>query len=81
MLVVVVGQRIMWSLCHKHSRHLKKAALGRAIWIDLACKIMMKASLVKHGQSESHSTAVKMEADLCSCRGNGEEQWPSNKLF
>ena len=48
----------------------KKAALGRAIWVDLACKNLMKQSLVKHSQSKSHSTAVKMEADFCSSRSN-----------
>ncbi len=71
MLEVDDGQGMMCSLCRKHSRRPKKAALGRAVWVDVACKSLIKQSLVKHGQSESHISAVKMEADLCSTRVDG----------
>ena len=43
----------------------------RAIWVDLACKSLFKQSLVKHSKSESHISAVQMEADLCSSKRDG----------
>ena len=71
MLGVDNGQGMMCSLCCKHNWHPNKAALGRAIWLDLAYKSLMKQSLVKHSQSKSHSTAVKMEAALYSSSSDG----------
>ena len=65
------SQVILCSLCRKHSQSPKKADLGRAVWVDLACKSLMKQSLVKHSQSELHITAIKMEADLYSSWRDG----------
>ena len=81
-LVVDDGRGMTCSLCHKLSQHPKKAALGRAMWVDLAWQNLMKLNLVKHSQSESHSTAVMIEADLCSSRRDGgiamafNQPWP-----
>ena len=52
LLEVDDGQGMMCSLCHKHSRHPKKAAIGRAIWVDMAGKSLVKQSLVNHNQIE-----------------------------
>ena len=48
MLVIDDGQRMLCSLCRKHSRRPRKAGLGRAIWVDLACTSLVKQSLEKH---------------------------------
>ena len=74
MLAVDDGQGMMCSLCRKHSRRPLKAAIGRAIWVDLACKSLFKQSLVKHSKSESHISAVQMEADLCVL----QDRWWNN---
>ena len=39
--------------------------------MDLAGKSLIKQSLVKHSKSESHISAVQMEADLCSSKRDG----------
>ena len=39
--------------------------------MDLAFKSLIKQSLVKQSKSESHISAVQMEADLCSSKRDG----------
>ena len=65
------GLGMICSLCRKHSRRPRKSVVGRAVWTDLPCQSITRQALVKHSQSESHVEAVKMEATLCSSRGDG----------
>ena len=59
------------SLCRKHSRRPKNAGVGKAPWVDVACKSLTRQSVVKHSKSEVHLSAVRMEADLNSSRKDG----------
>ena len=54
----------------KYSRRLRKSVIRRAVWTDAPCQLITRQALVKHSQSESHVEAVKMEATLCSSRGD-----------
>ena len=58
-------------LCRKHSRRPKKSPMGRAVWTDIPCRSLTRQALVKHRQSESHVSAVKLEAALQSSRVDG----------
>ena len=62
---------VLCTLCRKHSRRPKKAAVGRAVWVDLPCHSITRQALVKHSQSESHDSAMKLEVALCSSREDG----------
>lgn len=46
-------------------------AIGRAIWVDLACKILVRQSLVRRNMSECHVAAVKLETALASPKRDG----------
>ena len=62
---------MLCSLCRKHNSRPKKVLVGRAIWVDLPCKNLTRQSLVSHGKSQSHTLAMRMEADLASSRKDG----------
>ena len=68
MVSVEGGTGMLCSLCHKHSRCPKKSADEKAVWTDVPCRLIARQALVKHGQSESHTDAMKMEAALSSAR-------------
>ena len=59
------------SLCRKHNRRPKKDLVGKAILVDLPCKKRTRQSLVSNGKSQSHTLAMRMEADLASSRKDG----------
>ena len=65
------GAGMVCSWCRKHSRRPKKSVVGRAVWTDISCRSITRQALVKHGQSESHASAVKIEAALQSSRADG----------
>ena len=71
MLAVDDGQGMVCSLCHKHNQHPKKSAFGRTVCAGLVCQSLMKLSLGKYSESESHITAEKKEADHHSSRKDG----------
>ena len=48
-----------------------KALIGRAVWIDIPSKSLIKESLVKHSKGEPRVMAVKIEADLSSSKKDG----------
>ena len=62
---------MLCSLCQKHNRRSKKVLVGKAICVDLQCKNLTRQSLVSHGKSQSHTLAMRMEADLASSRNDG----------
>ena len=65
------GSGMKCSLCRKHSHRPKSAGVGKAPWVDVACKSLTQQSVVKHSKSEVHLSAVRMEADLSSSRRDG----------
>ena len=62
---------MLYSLRRKHNHRPKKVLVGRAIWVDLPCKNLTRQSLVSHGKSQSHTLAMRMEAELASSRKDG----------
>ena len=62
---------MLCSLCCKHCRRSRKSIVGKAVWTDVLCRTITQQALVKHGQSESHIDAVKLEAALSSSHVHG----------
>ena len=62
---------MLCSVCRKHARRPRKSFVGKAVWNDVPCRTITRQALVKHGQSESHIDALKLEAALSSSRVDG----------
>ena len=62
---------MLCSLCPKHCRRPRKSIVGKAVWTDVPRRTIMRQAPVKHGQSESHIDAVKLEAALSSPHVHG----------
>ena len=62
------GTGLFCEWCRKHSRRPKKVGVGKATWIDLPCTTITRQSLVRHGKSECHIAATKMEVNLASAK-------------
>ena len=58
------GDGLFCSLSRKHCRRPKKAVVGRALWVDMPCLTVTRQSLIKHGASDAHTDAVKLEMHL-----------------
>ena len=58
------GDGLFCSLCRKHYRRPKKAAVGRASWVDMPCPTVTRQSLTKHGASDAHTDSVKLKMHL-----------------
>ena len=67
----VNGDRMFCSLCRKHSLRPKKVAAGRPTWVDLPCKTLVRQSLKKHCESDSHRAVMEMECVLASSGKDG----------
>ena len=59
------------TLCRKFSHRPQKCMPGRAVWVDLPCKTIRRASLISHRDSKSHAEAVQMETTLQASRKDG----------
>ena len=55
-------QGMMSSLCRKHSRRPEKATVGKAYWVDLACRTLVRQ--VKPGEAWTKQVP-------CYCSANG----------
>ena len=53
-------------LCQKHSRQPKKAEVGHATWVDIACITLSRQSLINHEATKSHKEVVRIEPQLSS---------------
>jgi hypothetical protein len=53
---------LLCSICKKHQRRPKKCIPGRAVWIDIPCSSIRKASLSLHKESDSHKEALLFDA-------------------
>ena len=53
-------------LCQKHSRQPKKAEVGHATWVDIACITLSRQSHINHEATESHKEVVRIEPQLSS---------------
>ena len=58
-------------VCCKHARRPRKSIFGKAVCTDVTCRTITRQALVKHGQSESHIEALKLQAALSSSRVDG----------
>ena len=65
------GDGLFCSLYRKHYRRPNKAAVGRASWVDIPCLTLTRQSLTKHGASDSHAVAVKLEMNLSVSQQDG----------
>ena len=65
------GDEMFCSLRRKHSRRPKRVAARRATWVDLQCKTLVRQSLKKHCESDSHRAAMEMECVLASSGKDG----------
>ena len=46
LLCVEEDSGMLCSMCRKHSRHPTKVAIGKAPWVDVPCKTLVRQSLV-----------------------------------
>lgn len=49
-------------LCIQHQKRPKRAAIGKAVWVDVPCTWVTRDSLVRHQKSETHKEACSCEA-------------------
>lgn len=58
---LVTGKGMLCELCIKHQRRPKKCPAGRAVWVDIPCTSIRRASLSLHKDSDSHKEATVFE--------------------
>ena len=58
------GDSLFCSLCRMHYRRPKKAAVGRASWVDIPCLTVTRQSRTKHYASDAETDSVKLKMHL-----------------